>query len=508
MKLAKRLLSVALVLMMVFALFACGGNNGTTDTNTNSTVVASTDTTSPNTGVTPPPVDTDFDPGPRPKDETEGNTYIVIQHQEVENPFGYSQDSNMGLQIADRVAAVQEQYGCTLEFAQVPYNDQFATQLQALAFAENGGDLIFSNNNAQLRKALGTGEGESLCLDLLKFDGIINFWDMNKWGNITARECMMAGGTFYGVSPALWVDCTPLPYYTMVYNKDMVAAAGAVDPQESWELEEWDSYAMVDVIKATTDEANGVWGITATMGHMVRATFLSTGQTLLNIEEVSSDGTVKWSSNLDSGEAIAAFQWLKNTLSVNGKCFNQGKADWTTWKSHEPFNDEQCAMALTRPLTLLGDVVVNGPTKFGVITWAGEEANMLTGYYENVYAVAIPSFAQTPEHSAFLMYDLFEGLEDVESYTDVMQYYADTYFNSDIDLTCLVREGAKLQYSYWPNGCDAIWGQISSSLLTSSSVSTLVGKNIHMVDSEIETYIVPNQVKLEAWRQEKPEKFD
>ena len=62
--------------------------------------------------------------------------------------------------------------------------------------------------------------------DLLAVDDIINFWNAEKWGTIPAREAMMAGGTFYGVAPALWVDCTPLPYYQIVYNKTLVENAG------------------------------------------------------------------------------------------------------------------------------------------------------------------------------------------------------------------------------------------------------------------------------------------
>ncbi len=499
MKLAKRLLSVALALLMVFALVACAGDP---TENTDKPVASNSDNGGNNTGTGPTEEEEIFVLPERPTAETQGKNYIIIQHQEVENPFGYLQDSNLGLQALDRLAEVQETYGCTLEFSQLPYNDQFASQLQALQYAENGGDLIFSTNNAQLRRALGTGPEESLCYDLLKFDHIIDFWNMEKWGNITARECMMAGGVFYGVSPALWIDYTPLPYYTVVYNRDLVATAGATDPQESWEAGEWDSYAMMDVIKTTTSEADGLWGMTASMVHMIRATFLTNGQDLINIESVGADGTVKWSSNLGSGETVAAFQWLKNTLTANAKCFNNGKHDWKTWDSHTPFNDELCAMALTAPGILTETIVVEGPANFGIITWAGAEANTLTGFYEMVRTVAIPIFAQNADHSAFLMQDLFEGLGEVESYDDIMKYYADTYFSSDIDLTCLVRDGASLQYSYWPNGCDGIWNTLAGDLMNSSSVAGMIDKHIHMNDTELETYMVPNKVALEAWRQQ------
>ncbi len=497
MKLFKRLISTMLALLMIFALAACGGGSEPSD--------------KPDNGGGAPPVDNGGSGGTgipeweptmeRPVEETTGKNYVIIQHTEIENPFGYSQDSNMGLQISERIIEVSETFGCTFEFSQIPYNDSFASQLQALLYSDNGGDLIYAHNNAKLRLALGTGGSTSLCQDLLEVDHIINFWDFNKWGNITARECMMAGGTFYGVSPALWVDSTPLPYYTVVYNKDIVAGAGATDPQEYWEKEEWDRYSMLEVIQTTTDEVSGVWGMSATLAHMVRATFLTTGQTLLIIDKIHSDGTVEWSHGMESGDVVEAFQWLKNTLTSNSKCFNNGQQSWDTWNTQTPFNEELCAMSLTRPADLFQDIVVEGPSNFGIITWAGDEANTLTGYYEMVPAIAIPLCAQSVEHSAFLMADLFEGLGDIETYDDVIDYYSETYFNSELDILCLVREGAALQYSYWPNGIDSIWSGITSDLLTASSVAALVEKYVHTVDTEIETHIMPNTVALEAWRQ-------
>ena len=499
MKLARRLLSVLLALLMVFALVACGG-----DTKPSDGVDKNPDKPPVSDGDKGPdiPETGDFEPPERPVDETTGKNYIIIQHSEIENPFGYSQDSNMGLQVSDRVNEVCETYGCTIEFSQMAYEDSFASQLQAAMFAENSGDLVFANKNAMLRRALGTGGSSSLMQDLLQVDHIINFWDANKWGTLTARESMMAGGTFYGVSPALWVDCTPLPYYQVVYNKDLVELAGATDPQEYWENEEWDRDAMVDVITETTDESSGIWGMTATDYHMVRATFLATGKLLVNIEKINSDGTAEWTNGLTSGESAEALTWLKQTLAANVKCFNNGSSTWTTWESHIPFNEGLCTMAMTRPIDIFSYVVVEGPSNFGITTWAGDEANNLTGYYEQVYSVAIPLFAQNIEHSAYLMYDLFEGLEGIESYDDVLAYYGDTYFNTDLDLTCLVREGATLQYSYWPNeGIDGIWTDLASGLMSSSSISNMLNKYAPTLNAPVELNIVPNSVALAGWKQ-------
>ena len=361
MKLARRLLSVLLALLMVFALVACGGTGDTPSDDPGKDPGKNPGTSTGNNDVNIKPTD-EFEPPERPVDETAGKNYIIIQHSEIENPFGYSQDSNMGLQVSDRVNEVCETYGCTIEFSMSAYDTNFASRLQAAMFAENSGDMVFAYKNAMLRKALGTGGSTSLMQDLLQVDHIINFWDANKWGTLTARESMMAGGTFYGVSPALWVDCTPLPYYQVVYNKDIIELTGVTDPQEYWENEEWDREAMLDVITETTDEASGIWGMTASMEHRVMATFLTAGKPFVVLEKVNSDGTAEWSRGLEDGDVLDALQWLKNSLNANTKCFNNGLVDRSGWTAHEPFDEGLCTMAMTRPIDIFAYVVVEGPT--------------------------------------------------------------------------------------------------------------------------------------------------
>ncbi len=499
MKLARRLLSLLLVLLMVFALAACSGGGDVTDSGGGGDKNPFKDPS-----PTPNPGDEVHVMPDRPVDETEGKEYIIIQHEPESDPFGYAQDSNMGLQVADRIAEVEELYGCTIEFSEIAYGSGFVTQMQALRFAENSGDLVFAHKNAYLRKCLGTGGEESLLQDLLAVDDIINFWNAEKWGTITAREAMMAGGTFYGVAPALWVDCTPLPYYQIVYNKTLVENAGLTDPQEYWENEEWDRYAMVDIIVGTTDEASGVWGMTAAPEHMLRATYLSTGMQLATIDNINADKTVEWTNGLKTPEAAEAIQWLKNTLTANAKCFNNGSYSHSWgWATYTPFNEGACGMAVTRPIDLFDYVVIDSKDPFGLTVWGGADANVLSGYYEHVYSVGIPVFAQNPKHSAFLMADLFEGLEDVESYEDVIAYYGDKYFESELDLEMLIRPGATLQYSYWPNdGIDDVWTTMRDQLM-SLSVANLIERYAGLIDTAVENHIVPNKVALQEWSQVK-----
>ena len=503
MKLAKRLLSLMLALLMVFALVAC--NDDPEDPTTGSQGGPNNPTTDPSSGNTSSE-EVEFDPGPRPYDKTTGKTFYVIQHQAPETPFKYTQDSLMGEKVAERIDEIEAAYGVTFEFVQVPYSDAFATTMQQKEVTGEGGDIVFADNNAKLRLALGTGGDTSLMVDLLTVDHIINFWDMEKWGNITARETMMAGGTFYGVTPALWIDCTPLSFYVMIYNRDMLKTFHAIDPQEAWEKKEWDRDVMLESITSVYDDSTGVkiYGLEAVSGHMVRSTILSTGAQLVNVDKINADGSVEWHNGWDSADVVEALQWLKSSYNENPKYFNGGNFNSSLgWNSYQPVLNGTAAYALSRPLTLFGNVVIEADFDFGLTTWAGSEANVMSGYYENCYSVTIPVFTGMGiENTAFIMWDLFEGMNDIESYDDLIKYYRDTYFTSDQDVVHLLREGATLMYSYWPNGIDDITGTFSSNLLLSASVEGMIDKYAHSKDTDIETHIVPNKVAIEKYRSE------
>ena len=474
MKLAKRLLSLTLALLMVFALFAC--NDDPVDTNTGSQDTNNTDTNSDNTSSE----EVSFDPGPRPYDETKGKTFYIIQHEDSATPFKYSQDSLMGEKIAERINEIETAYGVTVEFVPVAYSDAFATAMQQMEVTGAGGDIVFSTNNSKLRLALGVGGETSLMVDLLTVDHIINFWDMDKWGNIISRETMMAGGTFYGVTPALWIDCTPLSFYVMIYNRDMLKTFEAVDPQEAWEKKEWDRDVMLESITSVYDDSTGVtiYGVEFGQVHITRATVLSTGCQLANIDKINADGTVEWHNGWDSPDVIEALQWLKTSYNDNTKYFNGGKFNTDLgWNAYQAVLDGYAAYALTRPLGLFGNVVVEADFDFGLTTWAGSEANILSGYYENCYSVTIPVFTGMGiENTAFIMWDLFEGMNGIESYDDLIAYYRNTYFTSDQDVEHLLRDGATLMYSYWPNGIDSVINNMTANLMASATVQGLVEK--------------------------------
>ena len=514
MKLAKRLLSLTLVLLMVLALVACTTDPGKTSDTSKKPSTPGSDVMSGKTddpGTVDPPVVPDFVLPDRPVSDMAEKEFIIIQHGEIDNPFGYNIDSRMAEYANARLDEVKALYNCEIEFEQVPYNDSFANAMQQRVYMDNSGDMIFSTNNSKLRQALGTGPENSLMVDLLALDNILNFWDMDKWGNIDSRETMMAGGHFYGVTPALWIDRTPLPIYLLIYNKDMLERFNVPDLQEYWEKEEWDRDVMVDAITRCYDDTGSdiIFGMAANIGHMVRATLLTTGKNLVEISKINADGTADWEFGMMSDDAQEALLWLRQTLSTKTRYFNRGAASWSWtvensanggWGGTDALVDGKSAMCLTRPDQLFTHVVTK-VENFGLMLWAGADPNIVSGYYENACSVAIPVFAQNPEWSAFLAYDLFEGLGEIEKYSDVIDYYRETYFDTDLDVEFLLRDGVPMQYCYWPNKGDAWLTTVSTALPSSQSPNAILEKARVEIVPVIEEYILPNKIALEAYRQ-------
>ena len=492
MKTAKRLLAVLLlVLMSVSLMVACTPDE---DKPTGSQGSDPTGSTSGDVHVLPP----------RPVEEMSGKDFIIIQHQAETSPFGYAENSQLAEKAFKRMEDVENLYGCTLSFSTLAYNDSFATAFQALAYEDNSGDLVFSHNNAQLRKTIGTGGQESMLQPLLQYDNILDFWNTEKWGNITAKETMMAGENFYAVTPALWINYLPLTYYNLVYNKELLEDFGQTDLQEYYENETWTRDQMFEVITSCYDDtgADVVYGLGAAQSHMIRASFLAAGCTPVTINSIAEDGTVDWTNGWLTPEADEALSYLKTQLTSNAKYFNNGEYANTWDDGYNPFVAGQCVMGLTRPLTLLNNIVVEADFSYGLMPWAGPDANYMSGYYENTASVAIPTFAQNGEWSAFLMWDLFEGLEGTATYDDVVAYYRETYFETDLDMEILLNSGRdNLQYSYWPNGGDDTLNAINGSFL-SASIANLIQSHAGLTDTVVNDYIVPNKVALEKYKAE------
>jgi len=293
----------------------------------------------------------------------------------------------------------------------------------------------------------------------------------------------------------LWTDFTPLPDYQFLYNKEYLQVAGLPDFQEYWEQKKWDREIMLNAITSIESDPGNYWSLNAEIGHVVSSTFLSTGAPLVLIEKVNADKTVEWSYGVQSVDAEEAFTWLKSALTRYEKHFMLNGTSYGP--PYQTFSEGACMTALVERRFLLNYVIPNGPKDFGIITWAGREPNFLPGYLTEVSTVSIPTFAQNQEHSAFLMYDLFEGLGDVKTKNDVIAYYQETYSLSETDVLCLFRSEEHLQFYYYGKGLN----NIAQNFDSVSSVRDLIQQNVSIDEETFEAYAIPNAIAIEAYRQ-------
>lgn len=509
MKTAKRLLSVLLVFVMIAATVACSGGSSVTEDGNTTTATQTEGSTGvcvlPGTQVpeTPGIVDVEgwIQAPPDPYlSEFDGGNFIIIQHESEESPFGYEEDSVFLPSVLNRIEEMETKYGCTVSFRTLAYGgSSFVADFCALEFSGVGGDLLFSSDNSAARRLVGKGGEDSMLINLYALDNYLNVWDTDKWGTVASRETMMVGERIYGLTPALWVDCTPLPDYQLVYSRDVLAAFDLVDPAEYWENKAWDREAMLDLITSVYDDSGDylVYGINAAVDHMQRASFLASGVSTVVVDRINADESVDWSYGLMTPEGKDALIWFKNAFKQNRKYFNSGKLapEGSVETYHQALVEGKAAFCLVRGRDVVESVFVDLPN-FGLTCWAGLDANVLSGSYDNCYSVSIPVFAQNPYGSALLMYDLFEGLDGMQDYDDVLRYYRETYFKTYADAKMLLRKNGNLQYSYQLHGGNKVWETLAEKIVLSPYVIPVIENSIGTFASVAKENALPNKVAL------------
>jgi ABC-type glycerol-3-phosphate transport system substrate-binding protein len=311
-----------------------------------------------------------------------GAEFVILQHQEKENPFGYKQDSLLADQALTRLSTIGERHNCSFTIETLAYGDSFSSQLIAnLAVMDNFCDIIFSHNCSKLR--LVGNAGGLVAMD--EVSDIIDYKNHDKWGDVEALEAMMCKGVLYGVAPSLWLNYTPIPFYTLVYNNSLIKTFGVPNPHELYENKQWTRDSLVELIKTCTD-LNGttpIYGMAATLMHLTRQAILSNGCKMLNIAE---DGTV--SNGWDTEEAVEALTWLQKTVNENIECFFNKTQDYQndSWNMKIPFMNNEATFVLTRP-EFIFDEIAYKVEDFGLMPWpAGPnvEYGVWPGYYENI----------------------------------------------------------------------------------------------------------------------------
>ena len=485
----KRIASLFLILLLTFALTACGPSEPIKDSD-------SLTVTDP---IIDPPISR------RPK-EMMGQEYIILQTRNREFPFEYPIASREAEFARNRIEEVRRLYNSEILLEQIP-EDGIAEELQRRTFTDSRGDILFCTDNSLLRGVVNADPEKSLLVDLLPLDNQLNLFDKEKWGGAAALESMMAGGHFYGVTPALWFGCAPKPVSVLLYDKDLLHEYDVPDLPEYLEKDQWDRDVMLTTItNVYSDSAEKpVWGITAPLTRMIRSTLLAVGADDVRIGKINGDGTAEWEYGPASDDGEEALTWLRKTLKQYKRSFNHGADDWEEDNVLNPFLQKRCGVCLTS-CDAVPELAAARNKNFGLMPWAGKQSGFYDQDYDNCCSVSIPVCAQNPEWSALLMWDLFEapgsmGPTEIRNRNQLFEYYRTTYFSNDFEAQLYLPEKPSGHYSYAPEGGIAGWETIRAGILSDVPIRSLIDRCKADAADVIETYVLPNRTALASYRQ-------
>ena len=218
------------------------------------------------------------------------------------------------------------------------------------------------------------------------------------------------------------------------------------------------------------------------------------------VDSINPNQTMNWHCGLQDPKGIEALQWFATNYANNRKYFNGGRS-WADL-------NEGAAFLLLLKTPTATSLLKEQPGTYGLTCWAGKEANFLSSYYESCFCVSIPLFAEDIEASAYLMAELFEGFDGMRKYEDVLARYRETYGFSETELEFFFGKEDSLQYSYWPNGLGEIWkdldGKFNAFLPAEGNQPALepvLAQTLKSYTSAIETYVLPNVVSLELYKE-------
>jgi len=249
----KKIISLALVLLMCLTgLIACG-TDGTDET---TTTVGGENVTTPEQGETTPAVVTDD----QTKGDFGGESIRILAYSDYENlEFEYDESNvdqaTINDAILQRNTAVQSRLNCVLEFTYTPgnYNNQQAYVTKAESFA-NGDEGEFMDILAAYSMSTALASTKGLCANLMDYenkDGGLDFshpW----WPQTMVKEAMFDNMLFVCTGDIstnlLWM------METMYFSKDLlIDLKGENAPAELYKLAEDGKWTMAKFYEYCND---------------------------------------------------------------------------------------------------------------------------------------------------------------------------------------------------------------------------------------------------------------
>ncbi|MDF2685402.1 MAG: transporter substrate-binding protein [Clostridia bacterium] len=454
----KKIFALLLMLALALSLFSCSGE-----------VVENGDEVNPEEEV--------------PAVDMNGFVSKILQHDVVEKPFYFMQDSTYSDLLNDRVSAIETRFNCDIQFEQQEPTG-LRTYIQTnLAGGINVGEMVYmSGSNDQFPLSVG-----GYFYPLTDLNEIIDYEDASKYGPANLQEACMYQGVPYGVIPVKWPTKAQAGNVGVVFmiNEEMVKQYNLVDPRDLYEQNKW-TYEALEELTPSFNIVEGEKDI---------KTFFANKRSF--IEGLMSSVGMKMVTKDDSGKVIAGFntQNVIDVLNWGHKYLNDFSQNITlisTWTAHESLIAGDCTMALyeTNQIpTIAKDMKDFGIVPFPISPYIDkDQQTFYTGTFDTL---SIFANAENPEFDAYIIDRLFESFTGYETEEDMIGLYDKTMFFDKRDINLYMNFFKKIIYYYHSQSGHQFMTNIGEQL-TSKTGTEIIGKIAKVNDKLIEEYMAAN----------------
>lgn len=428
-----------------------------------------------------------------------GESFTILQTEPVNSPFCYAEKTILADRVMDHLETREKEMNCSFSFSYVASESMPAFCSGRSATGMYYADIVFSTASWKMREVAKAGNFVPID-DVME---ILDVHDHEKWGTVEILEAMMCKGVLYAVSPQTWINLISIPWYTLVYNRDLVVTEfNMKDPHELYESKTWTRDVLENYIltcTATEEGVTTVYGIAAAEKHLVRQAILSNG-----CEMVVIDGDGNLSCGWTSSDAVEALVWASKLMREHkdSVSINNGPSDWD---SNKTFDENRASFLLTKQ-SIIFDEVAYAVKDFGLMPWPSGP-NMpygeWIGYYETIPAISIPTTCKDSEWGAMAIDRIFEPMDDYPTFDSIKNYYATNVLHDALDVEILFenRNNPLTHYSYWEDGGDGFLQSIQSlSQASTSSAAQKIEQNKASLERVIEAEIYPNRLAIDKYR--------
>jgi hypothetical protein len=413
----------------------------------------------------------------------------IIQHDVVEKPFYFIQDSTYSDLLNDRISEIETRFNCDIQFEyQEPGGLKNYIQSN-MAGGMNVGEMIYMGaSNDQFNFSVA-----GYLYPLTELNEIIDYQDASKYGPANLQECCMYQGVPYGVIPVKWPTKAQAGNVGVVFmiNEEMVKKYNLTDPRDLYEQNKWD-YAALEELTPSFNIVEGDKDIKTFYAN--KRSFIEGLMSSVGMKMVTKDDTGKVIAGFNTQNVIDVLNWGHKYLND----FSQNINLITTWTAHESLIAGDCTMALyeTNQIpTIAKDMKDFGIVPFPISPYIDKsQQTFYTGTFDTL---SIFANAENPEYDAYIIDSLFEPFAGYETEEDMIKLYDSTMFFDKRDIDLYMNFHKKIIYYYHSQNGHQFLTTIGDQLKNKTGTE-IIGKLATTNDKLIADYMAANYEYVSA----------